>query len=84
MGEHRRKEQEGSRPEWATLDEWVREQVRGFVQEALEDEVTEFLGRSKSERRASVDAGSGYRNGYGKPRRLTCSTTTCCSGGLWG
>jgi putative transposase len=76
MGEHRRKEQEGSRPEWATLDEWVREQVRGFVQQALEDEVTEFLGRRKSERRASVDAGSGYRNGYGKPRRLTLSCGT--------
>jgi len=76
MREHRRKEQEGSRPEWATLDEWVRGQVRGFVQQALEDEVTEFLGRRKSERRTTVDVGSGYRNGYAKPRRLTLSCGT--------
>lgn len=36
------------------------------------------LGRGKSVRRAAVDAPEGYRNGYGKPRKLalTCGTIT--------
>lgn len=34
-------------------------------------EVTELLGREKSERRVPVDANPGYRNGYGKLRNLT-------------
>jgi hypothetical protein len=56
---------------WETLEEHVRFQVQGFIQELLEQEVTELLGRGKSERRAVVDATPGYRNGHGKPRRLT-------------
>ena len=47
-----------------------------MIQQALEEEVTELLGRMKSERRASVDAPPGYRNGYGKPRRLAMSSGT--------
>ena len=35
----------------------------------LEDEVTELLGRARYDRRGLDDVG--YRNGYGKPRRLT-------------
>jgi transposase-like protein len=63
---------------WDNLDAWVREQLQGFIQQLLEEEVTEFLGRRKSERRAAVDPQPGYRNGYGKPRRLTlgCGTIT--------
>ncbi len=34
----------------------------------LEDEVTEFAGRAKSQQWATVDASPGYRNGYGKMR----------------
>lgn len=34
-------------------------------------EMEEFLGRAKSQRRRPLDAPPGYRNGYGKPRRLT-------------
>lgn len=36
------------------------------------------LGRAKSARRGAVDAPEGYRNGYGKPRKLalTCGTIT--------
>jgi putative transposase len=41
-----------------------------------EEEVTELLGRTKSARREAVDAASGYRNGYGKPRRLTLTSGT--------
>ena len=42
----------------------------------MEEEVTELLGREKSERRSTVDSAEGYRNGYGKPRRLAMSSGT--------
>lgn len=58
------------------LEDWVRAKIQTWVQELLEEEVTELLGRSKSERRSAVDAHRGYRNGYGKPRRLTLSGGT--------
>jgi putative transposase len=48
-------------------------QIQEEVQALLETEVTELLGRMKSARRATVDAPGGYRNGYGKPRRLALS-----------
>ncbi|MDP7649978.1 MAG: transposase, partial [Candidatus Thalassarchaeaceae archaeon] len=35
-----------------------------------------YLGRSWYERRRAVDASPGYRNGYGKPRRLSTSCGT--------
>jgi len=53
------------------LHEWLRNAIQALIQEALEAEVTEFLGRLRYQRRAAVDAPSGYRNGYGKPRKLT-------------
>ena len=61
------------------LEDWVRLRplkVQSWVQELLEEEVTELLGRDKSERRGRVDPASGYRNGYGKARRLTLSSGT--------
>ena len=63
---------------WETLEQMVRGKVREFLQEILEDEVTEFLGgRAKSQRKASVGGEPrGYRNGYGKPRSLTLSGGT--------
>ena len=63
---------------WVTLEQMVRGMVQEFIQEILEDEVTEFLGgRAKSQRRASVEGGRrGYRNGYGKPRNLTLASGT--------
>jgi transposase-like protein len=42
----------------------------------LEEEVTDLLGRGKSERRAAVDAPAGYRNGHGKTRRLSMMAGT--------
>ena len=60
-----------SRKSWEHLEAWVREQVQRFVQTILEAEVTELLGRQKSERRKTVDCAPGSRNGYGKPRKLT-------------
>ena len=63
---------------WETLEQMVRGKVREFLQEILEDEVTEFLGgRAKSQRKATVEGEPrGYRNGYGKPRNLTLSGGT--------
>jgi len=60
-----------SSPTWEGLHEWLRNAIQALIQEALEAEVTEFLGRLRYQRRAAVDAPSGYRNGYGKPRKLT-------------
>ena len=65
-----------SRVEWEHLEGWIRGQVQRLVQDILEDEVTEFLGRARSARRSSLDGVPGYRNGYSKPRRLTLSSGT--------
>ena len=61
---------------WATLESCIRGKVEAWVQDLIEEEVTTFLGRGKSVRREAVDAVAGYRNGYGKGRRLalTCGT----------
>jgi transposase-like protein len=61
---------------WEHLEDFVREHVQQFIQALLEEEVTELLGRTKSARRDAVDATSGYRNGHGKPRRLTLTNGT--------
>src|SRR5215813_13174237 len=61
---------------WEHLEAFVREHVQQFIQALLEEEVTELLGRTKSARREAVDAPAGYRNGYGKPRRLTLTSGT--------
>lgn len=71
MGNQRTKQPSESRVRWETLEAWVREHVQAFIQRLLEEQVTEFLGRQKSERRARVDAPAGYRNGSGKVRRVT-------------
>ena len=65
-----------SRPMWETLEGMVREKAQEFIQQIMEEEVTELLGREKSERRSTVDSAEGYRNGYGKPRRLAMSSGT--------
>ena len=65
-----------ARPQWTMLESWVRGQVQDFVQALLEAEVTDLLGRSKSERVTVVDGAAGYRNGHGKPRKLTMSCGT--------
>ena len=58
-----RKESTGSRsesrPEWEQLEDWVRSQVQRLIQELLEEEVTEFLGRAKSG--AQIRLGLRYR-----------------------
>ncbi len=71
----------GSQPSiivWDNLEEWVRRKVQEFIQSLLEEEITELMGRQKSERRQAVDSLPIYRNGHGKPRHLTlgCGTVT--------
>ena len=63
-------------PSWETLEDFAREGVRRLVQQILEEEVNQLLGRGRCQRRSPVDAQPGYRNGYGKPRRLTLSHGT--------
>ena len=58
-----------------TLETTIRGEIEGWMQSILDEEVTEFLGRMKSERRKAVDD-VGYRNGYGEPRNLTLSCGT--------
>lgn len=70
------KDQDPSRVTWDQLEGWIRGKVQELVQTILEEEVTELLGRSRSERRQQVDSLPGYRNGYGKERNLTLSCGT--------
>ncbi len=58
------------------LEALAREQIQHWLQRMLEEELTAFLGRPKSERRTEVDAKPGYRNGHGKERRLATSMGT--------
>ena len=58
------------------LDSWLRLKIQDFIQQVLEEEVSDLLGRAKSQRRVSVDSNSGYRNGFGKPRKLTTGSGT--------
>ena len=76
MGKRSTRSRSESRPEWEQLEDWVRGHVQRLIQELLEEEVTEFLGRAKSARRSESDNERGYRNGYGRPRRLTLSSGT--------
>ena len=67
---------EASTVTWETLESYARVHVQSFIQAVLEEEVTALLGRAKSERRDAVDAPAGYRNGHGKPRRLSMQAGT--------
>lgn len=59
-----------------SLEAHIRHEGQKWLQRILEEEVTEHLGRLKSQRRTQVDAQAGYRNGYGKARQLTLSNGT--------
>lgn len=58
------------------LEEFAREKIREHLQDLLEQEVTEWLGRDRSERKLKPVEQPGYRNGYGKRRRFTMSVGT--------
>lgn len=59
-----------------TLETMVRAKMREYIQDILDEEVTALLGREKSERKITVDKVKGYRNGYGKSRRLALMNGT--------
>jgi putative transposase len=61
---------------YAELESFAREKIRSHLQDLLEQEVSEWLGREKSERKLNPLEQPGYRNGYGKPRRFTMSIGT--------
>lgn len=65
-----------SRPVWESLEALARQGVQRLLQQLLEEEVEEVLGRRRYERRDGVDAPPGYRNGWGKPRRLSAMAGT--------
>jgi hypothetical protein len=54
-----------NRPQWATLEEFARDRIQSWLQDVLEEEVTELLGRGRSK-----------RNGHGKTRRLSMMAGT--------
>ena len=62
---------ESSRVTYEELENYVRMKAQEYIQDLLEEEVTMFLGRGKSERKSrGIDNPAGYRNGYGKPRKF--------------
>lgn len=76
MKEEHSERVESKRIFYEELEEYAREKIREHLQDLLEQEVTEWLGREKSERRANPAEQAGYRNGYGKRRRFTLSLGT--------
>jgi putative transposase len=80
MPEHIETDTQPSTVVWENLDLSLRHQVRSWLQDLLEEEITTFLGRLKSQRRAPDTAPGtpsvGYRNGYGKPRTVTTPAGT--------
>jgi len=65
-----------SSPTWETLEAFARQSMQQLLQRMLEEEVDGVLGRGRYERRDAVDPRPGYRNGFGKPRRLSLSNGT--------
>lgn len=67
---------EGSSAHWEQLEAFARLGVQKLLQQVLEEEITELLGRERSERKDRVDSKEGYRNGYGRARKLSMSCGT--------
>src|SRR5262245_61385063 len=67
---------ESKRIFYGELEAYARAKIREHLQDLLEQELTEWLGREKSERRGNPKEQAGYRNGYGKKRRFTLSLGT--------
>lgn len=56
---------------YEAMEGHARERIQCWLQDLLEEEATQFLGRGRSARRPEEGAArAGYRNGYGKPRRV--------------
>lgn len=76
MREEHRGKGESKRILYEELEEFARVKIRQHLQDLLEQEVTEWLGREKSERKGNALEQPGYRNGYGQKRRFTLSLGT--------
>lgn len=64
-------EVKSSSARYEVLEEIVRKKVQEFIQDILNEEMTEFLGRKKSERiKGRIDVPCEYRNGKGRRRKL--------------
>ena len=75
----REKHSEGNESKEILYDEleaFARARIREHLQDLLEQEVIEWLGREKSERKRNILEQPGYRNGYGKTKRFTMSLGT--------
>ena len=76
MREEHREKDESKGIFYEGLEEFAREKIRQYLQDLLEQEVTEGLGREKNERKSNPKEEPGYRNGYGRTRRFTLSVGT--------
>lgn len=76
MEKHTTESTVASSPTWERLETYLRGRMREWLQDLLDAEVDELLGRRKSARRKAVDSAPGYRSGHGKPRRLTLCNGT--------
>jgi len=66
-----------SRVCYESMEMHARGQIQKWLQDLLDDEVSMFLGRPKSVRvEEGAAASTGYRNGYGRPRRVALSSGT--------
>ena len=63
-----------SRPMWETLEGMVREKAQEFIQQIMEEEVTELLGREKSERRSTADSARATATDMASRGRLAMSS----------
>ncbi len=61
---------------WDTLEAFARQGIQRLLQQLLEEELEQVLGRRRYQRRDGIDAVPGYRNGFGKSRRLALSSGT--------
>jgi putative transposase len=76
MGNYNTEETAQSSTNWEQIEAFARLGVQKLLQKMLEEEITELLGRQRSQRRDPVDSPQGYRNGYGKRRKLSMSCGT--------
>lgn len=70
------REDKSSRATYDLLEEMVRLKMQEYIQDILNEEIAEFLGRGKSERLMGIDIPHIYRNGMGKPRKLALMNGT--------
>jgi len=56
---HRSRVEREKRPEWAALEENARLRIQEWLQDLLRQEITDLLGREKSERRPPGKPGRG-------------------------